>query len=83
MIKYMVPHDVHIWNPVFQKWTGLGTNDSAMSRVTFRPLLSKWQNGIMMDKADILYPLYFTFEWGTNTGNVDKTYDPNIALSAA
>ena len=51
--KIHVPDDVHIWNPVFQKWTGLGTNDSAMSRVTFRPLLSKWQNGIMMDKADI------------------------------
>ncbi|MGC2384811.1 MAG: ABC transporter substrate-binding protein [Nitrososphaeraceae archaeon] len=77
-----VPADVRIWNPIAQKWTGLGKNDSAMSKVTFRMLLSKWHNGIMMDKADILYPLYFTFEWGTNTGNGDRTYDPEYSTAA-
>jgi len=80
--KMHVPDDVRIWNPVIQRWTGLGINDSAMSKVTFKTLLSKWHNGIMMDKADVLYPLYFTFEWGTNTGNADRTYDPEYSAAA-
>jgi len=80
--KMHVPDDVRIWNPVIQRWNGLGKNDSAMSKVTFKTLLSKWHNGIMMDKADVLYPLYFTFEWGTNTGNADRTYDPEYSAAA-
>lgn len=80
--KLHVPNDVHIWNPFIQKWTGLGKNDSAMSKVTFNVLLSKWHNGIMMDIADMLYPLYFTFEWGTKTGDGDRTYDPEYSAAA-
>jgi peptide/nickel transport system substrate-binding protein len=53
-----------------------------MSKVTFKILLSKWHNGIAMDSADLLYPLYFTFEWGTNSGNGDKTYDPEYGSAA-
>ncbi|HEY7080093.1 MAG TPA: ABC transporter substrate-binding protein [Nitrososphaeraceae archaeon] len=80
--KIHVPDDVRIWDPAIQKWRGLGKNDSAISKVTFKMLLSKWHNGIAMDRADILYPLYFTFEWGTNSGNGDKTYDPEYGAAA-
>jgi peptide/nickel transport system substrate-binding protein len=80
--KFIVPTDVRIWDPSLQKWTGLGKNNSAMSKATFKVLYSKWHNGIPMDKADILYPLYFTFEWGSHPSPGDKTYDPEYTSQA-
>jgi peptide/nickel transport system substrate-binding protein len=29
-----------------------------------------------MDKSDLLYSLYFMYEWGTNSGDTDPTFDP-------
>jgi peptide/nickel transport system substrate-binding protein len=44
---------------------------------------SKWHNGIMMDKNDILYLAYFQHEWGTDTGKNDKTVDSEYTSQAA
>jgi peptide/nickel transport system substrate-binding protein len=35
-----------------------------------------------MDKSDLIYPEYFTFQWGTNTGKGDLTVDPEYMSQA-
>jgi peptide/nickel transport system substrate-binding protein len=70
-----------VWDPAAQKWAGAG--GKAMSKVTLKPLYSKWHNGIPMDRADLMYAYYFTFEWGTNLGDNDKTTDPEFTSVAA
>src|SRR3989442_958347 len=37
----------------------------------------------MMDKNDILYNLYFGFQWGTNTGADDKKVDSEYTSQQA
>jgi peptide/nickel transport system substrate-binding protein len=76
-----VPQDAQVWDPAAQKWVGAG--GKAMSKVTLKPLYSKWHNGIPMDKADLMYAYYFTFEWGTNLGDNDETTDPEFTSVAA
>ena len=60
-----------------------GNNTTAISKVTYDLIYSKWHNGIMMDKNDLLYALYFGHEWGTNTGHQDKTVDSGYTSQAA
>jgi peptide/nickel transport system substrate-binding protein len=36
-----------------------------------------------MDKSDLLYSQYFLFEWGTNSGQNDRTVDPQYLSSAS
>jgi peptide/nickel transport system substrate-binding protein len=84
--KVAVLPDTIIWDPVHERWkkdslnsssNGNSTNASAtaISKVTYNLLYSKWHNGVMMDKNDVLYTNYFQHEWGTNTGPGDKTVD--------
>ena len=51
-------------------------NSTSLSKVTYKILYSNWHNGIPMDKSDLLYSLYFMYEWGTNSGASDRTVDP-------
>jgi len=76
-----VPADAQKWNPYSAKWEPVGKDQISKSEVTYDILYSKWHNGIPMDKNDLLYSYYFTFEWGTNTtstNSVDKTIDPEV-----
>lgn len=79
--KLAVPSDAQVWDPAAQKW--VGTGGKAMSKVTLKPLYSKWHNGIPMDRADLMYAYYFTFEWGSNLGDSDLTVDPEFTSVAA
>jgi len=80
--KLKVPPDAQIWNPYSQHWKSVGQNASSMSKVTYKILYSNWHNGIPMDKSDLLYTQYFLFQWGTNTGKGDLTYDPEFSSQA-
>ncbi len=80
--KLKVPPDAQIWNPFSQHWKSVGQNASSMSKVTYKILYSNWHNGIPMDKSDLLYTQYFLFQWGTNTGKGDLTYDPEFSSQA-
>ena len=71
-----------IWNVSKQKWTEAGQNTSSKSAVTYKILYSNWHNGQPMSKADLLYSMYFTFEWGTLTGPNDTSYDPEFTSQA-
>ncbi|UVS67856.1 CFI-box-CTERM domain-containing protein [Nitrososphaera viennensis] len=81
--KLQVAEDAQTWDPATQKWKDAGPDATATSKVTYKLLYSKWHNGIPMDKSDLLYSQYFTFEWGTNSGSDDQTVDPEYTSSAA
>ena len=78
-----VPPDAILWDPINQSWKKAGNNSTAISKVTYDLIYSKWHNGIMMDKNDLLYASYFGHEWGTNTGHQDKTVDSEYTSQAA
>lgn len=66
------------WDPYSQQWKKAGDSggsEEAKSKVTFKIHYSKWHNGIQMDQADLLYPYYFLFEWGTGNQTNDVTVD--------
>jgi peptide/nickel transport system substrate-binding protein len=81
-----VSSNATIWNPIIQHWDEAANNNNistATSKVTYDLKYSKWHNGIMMDKSDLLYAYYFGHEWGTNTGANDKTVDSEYTSQAA
>jgi peptide/nickel transport system substrate-binding protein len=73
--KLSVPSDATIWDPVKEEWVEVGSSAEAISKVTYDLTYGKWHNGIEMNKNDILYSMYFTFEWGTKEGDDDRTFD--------
>jgi len=81
--KIKVPVEAKIWNPTLQKWNNVPTNTLATSKVTFDFEFSNWHNGQSMDINDILYSLYFTIEWGTQSDENDKTFDTEFTPRAA
>jgi peptide/nickel transport system substrate-binding protein len=75
--KLVVPNNSMNWDPISQQWTGPGKNNTAFTVVKYNTLYSNWHNGIPMTPADLLYPQYFVFEWGMDTGDpADLTNDP-------
>jgi len=69
----IVPSDALTWNPFNQSWDkNKNQSNSALTKVTMKPLFSNWHNGELMDKYDLLYSYYFPFEWSTDTKNNDK-----------
>lgn len=81
--KFVMPSDTQIWNTSLQKWTKVRTGDQSMSGVTLKFLFSKWHHGEYMNKADLLYQLYFLYEWGTHDDEGDVTFDPEYTSRAA
>jgi peptide/nickel transport system substrate-binding protein len=82
ILRLNVDPNAIIWNVSAQKWTGAGQNASSKSAVSYKILYSNWHNGQPMNKADLLYPMYFTFEWGTMSGINDTSYDPEFTSQA-
>ena len=81
--KLDLPDDAIIWDPSTQQWKNVPSDAQAISKVTFDLKFSKWHNGQKMDMKDILYSLYFTEEWGTQTDENDKTFDSEYTPRAA
>ena len=77
-----VPSDAIVWNPYSEEWRSVGDGVKAKSKVTLNLKYSKWHDGVMMDKSDILYAIYFIFEWGTKESDDDTTYDPEYTATA-
>lgn len=77
-----VPEDAINWNPDLQKWTRVGPNTKAVSKITYDLLWGNWHHGQKMDLNDVLYSVYFTQEWGSQPGESDKTFDPDFSPSA-
>jgi len=81
--KIKIPTESKMWNPTLQKWTNVEIDSRATSKVTFDFEFSNWHNGQKMDMNDILYSLYFTIEWGTQTNENDRTFDTEFTPRAA
>lgn len=81
--KMKIPNEAVIWNPTSQQWENVPSDAQATSKVTFDFKFSNWHNGQKMDINDILYSLYFTIEWGTQTDENDKTFDTEFTPRAA
>jgi peptide/nickel transport system substrate-binding protein len=79
--RMKVASDAQTWDPYSQKWKNAGNDTFALSKVDYKLLYSKWHHGITMDRSDILYPLYFAFEWGTDQGKGDLTVDPEYTAA--
>jgi peptide/nickel transport system substrate-binding protein len=78
-----VPADAIRWNQTLQQWVQVGEGANATSKVTFKPLYSKWHHGIPMDVSDIMYADYFSYEWGTDIGPEDRTVDPEYTAQVS
>ena len=79
--RLAVDNDAVTWNPSDQKWEDVGKNTSK-SKVTVHLVYSNWQNGQAMNKADLVYQLYFPYEWSSKINSTDQTYDPEYAQPA-
>jgi peptide/nickel transport system substrate-binding protein len=79
--RMKVAADAQTWDPYSQQWKNAGNDTYALSKVEYKLLYSKWHHGISMDRSDILYPLYFAFEWGTDQGKGDLTVDPEYTAA--
>lgn len=79
--RLAVDNDAVTWNPSDQKWEDVGKNTSK-SKVTLHLVFSNWQNGQAMNKADLVYQLYFPYEWSSKINSTDQTYDPEYAQPA-
>ncbi|MCY4490260.1 MAG: ABC transporter substrate-binding protein [Thaumarchaeota archaeon] len=78
-----LPEEAIMWDVESQKWQRVATGSKATSMVTFDLQFSNWHNGQKMDMNDILYALYFTKEWGTHTGENDRTFDTEFTPRAS
>jgi len=79
--RLAVDSDALQWNPRNQIWEKVGENTSK-SKVTYHMTYSNWQNGHPMSKADLIYPLYFLYEWSSKINSTDLTFDPEYAAQA-
>jgi peptide/nickel transport system substrate-binding protein len=79
--RMKVAPDAQTWDPYSQKWKNAGNDTFALSKVDYKLLYSNWHHGVAMDRSDILYPLYFAFEWGTDQGKGDLTVDPEYTAA--
>ena len=81
--KLVVPDDAIIWVPLEQQWKNVLPGTQATSKVTFDLTFSNWHHGQVIDMNDILYSLYFTLEWGSESHEGDKTFDTEFTPRAA
>ncbi|MEM3022080.1 MAG: ABC transporter substrate-binding protein [Candidatus Bathyarchaeia archaeon] len=77
-----VPPDAKVWDPLSEEWKPVGEGVKAISKASFDLKYGNWHHGIPMSQADLLYWLYFLFEWGTGEGPGDPTFDPEYTPRA-
>src|SRR3990172_1908719 len=80
--KLVVPEDAIRWDTQQQKWSQVGNGKQATSKVTFDLKFSNWHNKQPMDMNDVLYSLYFLYEWGSEQQENDKTFDSEYSPKA-
>jgi peptide/nickel transport system substrate-binding protein len=80
--KLDVPSDAIRWDSITQKWIQVGTGIHATSKVTFHLKFGNWHNKIPMDMNDVLYGIYFLYQWGADQTNDTKTFDSEYSPKA-
>ncbi|MDE1764967.1 MAG: ABC transporter substrate-binding protein [Thaumarchaeota archaeon] len=80
--KLDVPSDAIRWDPQQQKWVQVGLGVKSTSKVTFHMKFSNWHNGRPMDMNDVLYGIYFLYQWGADQASQTKTFDSEYSPKA-
>ena len=80
--KLAVPSDAIRWDPLQQKWVEVGVGKQATSKVTFDLKFGNWHDGQLMDMNDVLYGIYFLYEWGSDPQENDRTFDSEYSPKA-
>jgi len=80
--KLNVPSDAIFWNTEKQKWTQVGSGIKATSKVTFHLKFGNWHNQVPMDMNDVLYGIYFLYQWGADKTNGTMTFDSEYSPKA-
>ena len=80
--KLDVPSDAIRWDSIKQKWIQVGTGIHATSKVTFHLKFGNWHNRVPMDMNDVLYGIYFLYQWGADPTNYTKTFDSEYSPKA-
>lgn len=80
--KLDVPSDAIRWDPQQQKWVQVGSGIQSTSKVTFHMKFSNWHNGRPMDMNDVLYGIYFLYQWGWDQAAQTKTFDSEYSPKA-
>ncbi len=80
--KLNVPNDAIYWDAVKQKWNQVGTGIKATSKVTFHLKFGNWHNKMPMDMNDVLYGIYFLYQWGADQTNGTMTFDSEYSPKA-
>ncbi|HJT10583.1 MAG TPA: ABC transporter substrate-binding protein [Candidatus Nitrosotalea sp.] len=80
--KLDVPSDAIRWDPQQQKWVHVGPGTKSTSKVTFHMKFSNWHNGQSMDMNDVLYGIYFLYQWGSDHASQTKTFDSEYSPKA-
>lgn len=81
--KLDVPNDAIRWDPDLQRWVEVGTGIKSTSRVTFHMKFGDWHDGRPMDMNDVLYGIYFLYQWGSSEANQSKTFDSEYSPKAS
>ncbi len=82
MGKLNVPSDAIRWDPQQQKWIQVGEGVKSTSKVTFHMKFSNWHDGSYMDMNDVLYGIYFLYQWGSDQATQTKTFDSEYSPKA-
>lgn len=80
--KLDVPSDAIQWNVTKQKWIQVGSGMKATSKVTFHLKFGNWHDKVPMDMNDVLYGIYFLYQWGADQTNGTMTYDSEYSPKA-
>jgi len=80
--KLDVPSDAIKWDPIQQKWIHVGNDIKSTSKVTFHLTFGNWHNGQPMDMNDVLYSIYFLYQWGAEHSENSKTFDSEYSPKA-
>lgn len=80
--KIDVPSDAIRWDVAQQKWVHVGDGAKATSEVTFHLKFGNWHNKMPMDMNDVLYGIYFMYQWGQDQMNGTMTFDSEYSPKA-
>lgn len=81
--KLPVPPDAILWDVQTRSWSMVGEDAQATSMVTLSYDRGSWHHGIPYSMEDVMYAIYFNTEWGTQSGDDDRTFDPDYTPRAA
>lgn len=80
--KLDVPSDAIRWDSQQQKWVHVGPGTKSTSKVTFHMKFSNWHDGQPMDMNDVLYGIYFLYQWGSDHASQTRTFDSEYSPKA-